>query len=83
MELVISTRNKVEKEVYLNGKSIDVYDFGQITNIKRNGIDLKVSELKFIPKVATERVLLKYQIDEEKYKKICSHLEKEISSILY
>jgi len=83
MLLEVATKNIVNKEVYLDGRKINIYDFGEISRVNRNGMDFKMSEIRFIPRTCTENVLLKYSISENEYIKINKHLEKEIKSILY
>jgi len=83
MELIIVSENTVNKEVYLGGKKINIYDFGELSRTNRIATNFKMSELNFIPKVHTDEVLYKYGIDEEMYKKICKNLVENIKSILY
>lgn len=83
MLLEVKTKNIIVKEVILDNRTINIYDFGEISKINRDGLNIKTSEVKFIPKTYTEQVLFKYGINEDKYKSITRYLEKEIKSIIY
>lgn len=83
MELVVVSENIVYKEVFLDNRKLNVYDFGEISRTNRVAKDFNMSELKFIPRACTDEILFKYSISEERYKKICKYLVENISSILY
>jgi len=83
MELKVVSENTVIKEVYLDDRKINIYDFGEVSRVNRTAANFKMSELNFTPKVHTDEVLYKYGINEDMYKKICKHLIENIKSILY
>lgn len=64
----------------INGISADYDDFGEKYDTDRiNAPDYGCGDMRFIPKVSTEKVLNKYQITQSEYYEICYELESALS----
>ena len=80
--LNIVSNNILQKEIFLDGKLIDVLDFGTITKSNIISKNTNVSEMRFNRKEPTETILSKYDIDYTTYNNVCNALQKELKSYI-
>lgn len=83
MELNIISKKVNEYNVKLDGKIIDVLDFGIMERNTKTSKDIVVSEVRFIRKDCTVYSLEKYNITEDQYENICTYLENELNNVIY
>lgn len=83
MKLEVISNSIINKEVLLEGKKINILDFGDIEKINVISDSNKVSQMKFKRNMSTIEVLNKYNINDEEYDKICNYLEDQLESILF
>lgn len=79
---IVETAN-VTKNVYLEGREVDILDFGNINknDLVSRGANIVTTE--FIRRSPEEVVLDKYNISVDQYNNICNALQQEIKTILY
>lgn len=83
MKLEVISNSIVNKEVLLDGKKINILDFGDVERVNIVSDNNKISQLKFKRNISTINILNKYNINDEEYDKICNCLEDQLESILY
>lgn len=60
----------------INDISADYNDFGTLEDIdKDNAEDYGCGDMRFIPKLAEQRVLDRYRINVDEYKEVCRRLD--------
>lgn len=85
MKLTISTNNIQDKKMYLEGKEIDLLDFGTVVRTEQRSKEYNTDTMFFLPEESLNvDVLEKYHIDYTTYKKICNVINHEIDhSIIF
>ena len=83
MKLTIVSNNSVSKEVFLEDRKVDIYDFGDIVKSDISSKEEKISQMNFVSREADDETLEKYNLDLGLYGRICRKLEEEIQSILF
>lgn len=67
-------------EFKINGKEADYEDFGEKDDLcPEQADDYGCGNMRFIPKLPTQLILDKYQINVDEYKEICEQLEEKLS----
>ena len=64
----------------INGKKANYYDFGDKMDIDPNNAeDYSCGNMVFLPKLATNGILNKYNINNDEYAEICEQLTEKLS----
>lgn len=81
--LEIVSNNTINKDVFLNGKMINILDFGNLirSNIVTKGSN--ISEMEFKRYQPKKEIMEKYNLNYKEYNKLCDALETEIKSYLF
>lgn len=83
MRMDIIEQANITKNVFLEGKEINILDFGDINKNNIVGKNSNVISTEFVRRSPDEAILNKYHISVDQYNNICNALQKNIRTVLY